>query len=336
MPIIGTVEVARSFIFKITGDANPHSGMGKFESKEIFASYKASTTPEDLADVSAMLYAMAEQDVMTAATRHQNFTLEPVQAPTNVSMETPPAPVMTQTPAMNTGYVVVEKATEKAPEKAPAPEQKPDTAKPPAAIIADRLKELGVTKDEITAWLRQEMPESATRKLSQEEYVAVFTKAEDLIKSQSIEAFRKVLATAPVSRDDMFTQDAAVKAAMSQITGKWPLWSPELTKIAALWCADQVKDAGALEAFLIAGGMNDQTPLPRIEAFLAITRHLAFSAGKDVLDYSKKSGDPLSMIEADLSKAVGQPIRFAIGLPTNQVTDVLVAMIESKKKGSKK
>lgn len=338
MPIIGTVEVCRSFSFKITGDANPHSGMGKFETKDFFSSYKASTTPEDLADVSAMLYAMAEQDVMTVAARHQNFTLlpPPDRPPDAAAVEqTVPAPVTVQAsqtaPAPpQGGYVVAEKP-------APAPTQAPATDAKPAAVVAERLKELGLSKEDLMKWLRVRVPDSATRKLTQDEYVAVFTEAEVKIKATSLAEFLKLLEdpTTPASADDVFTQDAAVKAALAQITAKWPTWSPELTKIAALWCADQVKDAAALEAFLIAGGMNDQTPGARIEAFLAITRHMAFSAGKDVLEYSKKSGDPLSLIEDTLSKSVGQPIRFALGIPQSHVPDQFAKLVEAleKKKG---
>jgi hypothetical protein len=67
--------------FKITGDAQPHSGLGKFETKDFFCSFKASCTPESAEEVSANLFQIAERDVMAAVEYHANITRQPKRTP---------------------------------------------------------------------------------------------------------------------------------------------------------------------------------------------------------------------------------------------------------------
>ncbi len=250
-----------------------------------------------------------------------------------VVAEKPPTPQ--QPPAQD-----MAKAEEKTPTPPPQPLHK---------VIAERLKAMGVTKPEMTAWTNFYF-NFPPGKLTQDQYIEAFTKAEDWIKANGIEKFRTGLEESkqahtakpptqapeqPQAVTDPFTADPAVQEAMKQIGKKWPAWSPELTRVASLWCADQVKDAAALDAFLISCGIGAVTPPGKIESLLAISRHMALSSGAAIMAYSKQSGNPLGMLESELSSAVGQPIRFAMELPANAVFEAFQKIIEQAKAGKK-
>lgn len=269
----------------------------------------------------------------------------------------------TPTPTSNgtsDAYAVVEKSDKQdapaavstpAPVPPPAPAAPPVQAPTPAPLpvhqqIAARLKALGVTKPEMTDWTNFYF-RYPDRKLLADDYVEAFGKAEDWIKEHGIEKFRAGIVESRDAHAVKGTADAApvpvpapvedtvVMAASKQVEAKFPRWSPELTRVAALWCADQVKDAGTLEAFLLTAGLTSTTPPGKIESLLAISRHMAMSSGLAILEYSKASQLPLSQIEAELGAKVGQPIRFAVDLPQNAVTDAFAAMQEALKAKAK-
>jgi len=305
--IIGLTEIVRSFMYKITGDAQPQSGMGKFETKEVFASMKASCQVADAEAVGAWLYGQCERDVMAAAHYHANFLAQPPE---------PQVQTQTQTPTPEK-YVVAEKPPEKQPETAPpAPEPAPVQRQvkkdpPPSKAVADRLKAKGMTVDDLKTCARFYFNPPLTGTPTQDQYVEAFNAAEKYLETHTLDQLRAELAkkAGPASNASNGTLTPA-----QQISARWPSWSPELTRVGALWCRDHVKDAGALEAFLIAAGINATTPPGKIEAFLAISRHLAISSAPALIEYAKKANDPLSLIEEQLSKIVGQPIRFADNL----------------------
>lgn len=331
--IVGLIEVTRSFVYKITGDAQPHSGMGKFESKEWFASRKTTAIPEHSEEVGQYLYALCEAEVMAAADKHANFLNLPTEGSTqapNVSVETPAPPAIEHQPAPQQ-YVVAEKT-----EPTPAPEiSKKANGKPPSAIVAERLKKKGLTGEELAAAACLHCGKVAGYPFKQAEYLAAFTALEQWLETHTIEQYRAQLAAPPAQ--DPTPADPAVAEATKQICAKWPGWSPELVKIAALWCADQVKDANVLDACLISVGVKPDTSLGKIESLLAISRHMAMGSMIAVTNYAKLSQDPLGLIEEQLSKAVGKPIRFAMDLPPNAVADAFQAMVaeQHKKKGAK-
>ncbi len=267
----------------------------------------------------------------------------------------------------NTGLTVAEKTPEPAlapnPAPAPAPNPAPNPApepadaqrKPPASaaaafgprvteppkplyqVIADRLKALGVEKSEVTDWTNFYF-RYPDRKLTQDDYVEAFGKAEEWIRANSLEQFRAGLKESREQRAEWIRQNGqpgspAAPAApatdpdldriaaqlSAQVSARFKTWGPELVKLGSLWCVDHVKDAGALEAFLITAGLTDQTPPGRIEALLAISRHMGMSSGIAILEYSAKTNDPLSMIEGQISQAIGKPIRFAMDIPSGYV-----------------
>ena len=351
--IIGLVEATASMSYKITGDAHQHSGMGKYETKDFFIALKASCMPEDREEVAMDLHSIAESLVMAKADYHANFLNQPPAPAIPMQQSVPatepiapaqpaPATVLTAEPstaapeAPTNPYPVAEKAT--------APATDPPAAKKqpaPSKVIADRLIAMGVTTDELIEWTRYKFPD-ITGKPTKEQYVESFTAAEEGIKANSVEQFKQFLAdrrmiipTQPnvstETKSDVFTQDPAVVNALAQVSAKWPIWGMDLKKIGALWCADQVKDAEALGAFLITAGITPTTAPARIEAFLAITRHLAVSMSAVLIKFSKDSGNPMSMIEDELSKAIGQPIRFATDLPKDAVFNAFEAMRGQKK-----
>ncbi len=289
------------------------------------------------------------------------------QGPRDNTRET--GPRLVQDPQASP-YVVAEKQAEKQASE-PAPQVQPQTqnaSQPPIAaafgpngptstqpprplhqVIADRLKALGVEKAEITDFVNWHFryPDG---KLTQDQYIEAFTRAENYLKEHSIGEFRENLAQARAERAEWLAkqqqsgQQPAQQAAgagdpvlgkiTEQVIAKFPRWSPELVRIAALWCLDQVKDPGALDAFLIALGITPETPPGRIEALLAISRHMAMSSGLAILEYSRKTNEPLSWIEHQLSQAVGKPIRFARDIAPNAVTDAFQALAQPATQGA--
>lgn len=364
--IIGLVTTTRGFTFKLVSDLY---GGPRFENQDVFSSKKADCRPEDEEAVSATLYAMAKRDVIRdvntaiqeyaaiTGTQPKNFpailyamTAEPVPTslvvmPAPVSIETPVA-ASQQTEAEppvtpDNGYVVAEKAPDSQP--IPVPLLTHQKADPPHKAISERLKALGVTKPEMTAWTNFyfNFPDG---KLTPDQYLTAFSAAEEWIKADSLASFRANLEKSKQAQPsdpttqpsgDPFTEDPAVQEAMKQIGKKWPSWSPELSRVASLWCADQVKDAAALDAFLISCGIAAVTPPGKIESLLAISRHMALSSGAAIMAYSKQSGNPLGMLEADLSAKLGQPIRFAMELPLNAVSEAFEKINAEMKAGKK-
>ena len=331
--LIGLLEVCGSMAYKITGDAQPHSGMGKYESKDIFLSVKGSCMPSDYEEVAAELHAFVQNSVMAAATYHANITLMPApQAPAeDVTVTSDQVEEKAPPPASSEvigKYVVAEKAPEKtAPATAPAG---PQAVTP--KVLADRLKAAGMSTEELSQWALKYHQATDVSELNKAKYIEAFTAAEEFLKEHGIAGVRQALQQPPASSDTPSVQaeEGPVMVLMPHVAAKFPLWKPAMVRMGAMWCADQVKDAGALQAFLIAAGMGDQTPLARVEAYLAITRHLAMSAGATLLEYSKKSGNPLSMIEDEISKIVGQPIRFASGLAPDAVSNALNQLMGAK------
>ena len=331
--LIGLVEVCGSMAYKITGDAHTDSGLGKYESKDFFLSVKGQCMPADYEELSAELSNFAQSMVMGAANYHANFLLHPTasapEVPASAGVVESNADKIpglkdregTEPPTTTAGpYVVAEKAPEQGTQPPPA------TTKPqrPSAIIAERLKAAGMTADELMQWSCKYFQSPAGTKFKQEQYVEAFTKAEEFLKNSDLATLRTVMAAAepaPVNTSNL---------PIGQVAAKFPMWPPDLCRLGAMWCVDQVKDAGALEAFLIAGGVNSNTPHPRIESYLAITRHLAMSAGANLLEYSRKSGAPLGQIEDGVSQIVGQPIRFASGLAPETVANALTEYMKGK------
>lgn len=331
--IIGTIEVTRSFVYKITGDAQPHSGMGKFENKEWFASRKATALSKHSEEVGEYLYAICEREVLEAAERHANWTLQPAPPPTNVSIETPaPSDRQPEHQPAPPSYVVAEKVS---PVAALEP---PVTVKstPEWKTLAERLKVKGLTSEELTTACCLQHNKSKGSTFTGAEKLATCTHIEAYLETHTIEHYRAQLAN-PAQVPQQTATDPAVAEATKQVAARWPLWSPELVKIAALWCADQVKGADILDACLIAAGVTQTTPPGKIESLLAISRHMAMGAMLAIATYAKKSNDPIGLIEEQLSKAAGKPIRFAMDLPANAVAEAFQALVEAQKqKGAAK
>lgn len=341
--IIGLVTATRGFTFKLVAE---HYGGPRFEMQDVFSTRSAQCRVEDEEAVAATLYALAKRDVIhdvnaavqeyAAITGNQPKNYPAIlyampAEPAPVSIETPaPAPeTPTAPPAPEGDYVVAEKAA--APATAPAAPPVPAKADPPHKAVAERLKTLGVKKHEMTAWTNIYFKFPAG-KLTPEQYLEAFTEAEKYIAARSLSAFcAYVIEKTPAPAQQAVTDpatDPATQDAMAQIQKKWPAWSPELTRIASLWCVDQVKDAAALDAFLISCGIAAVTPPGKIESLLAISRHMALSSGSAIMNYSKQSGNPLGMLESDLSAAVGKSIRFAVDLPANAVFNAFTAIVK--------
>ncbi len=280
----------------------------------------------------------------------------PAPAP-QAEATTPP----TATPPTGKAYQVGEKPAPAATTPPPAcvtpATGKPPAEKKPQTVIAERLQAAGVTQAELSKVVRVAfgvLPEG--QRYAQKQYVDAFTEAEKVIAEIGLEKFRAGLAnatekatpapeamptaaptasTAPAGESVVFSTDAAVVEARKQVTAKWPMWSVELVNVASLWCADQVKDVGQLDAFLISAEVTQTTPPGRIEALLAITRHLSIGSLVNLIDYLKKTKKPVSMVEEELGAAVGKSIRFALDLPGDAVAMALGKMMDAAKEAKK-
>lgn len=363
--LIGLIEVTGSHVWSVSAE---NYGGPRFEKREFFQSAKSQCHPEDAEEVTCKLNDLCEavvrRSVVAAITEYRSRIApdaraerqpappanEPAERVTDVQAdaktETPPTP-----PPAEPKYKVGEKpATEpKAeikPQAQPAPTQAPppaQTAEKPQVVIANRLLAQGVTQDELKKIVRAKFGEPKEgQKFTAEQYVQAFTEAESTLKELGMDKFRQGLAALntqakpadtakPVTDSVVFSTDPAVVEAMKQINAKWPLWGVELSRIAALWCADHVKNAEALEAFLITAGITSTSPPGRIEGLLSITRHLSIGALPKLNQFAAKTRNPFSMIEADLDKAIGKPIRWALDLPREAVAEALDAMIAGKK-----
>lgn len=352
--LVGLVEVTASCVWKIPADAY---GGNRYESKEFFQAAKGQCYPGDFEDATASLQDMCEtvvrRSVVKAIAEFRNGgeptiqLREPTPAPAKVVEMLAPAPAPTQaeSPQSNKQYQVGEKP-------APAPvtpeSTTPPTAAPtkkPQTVIAERLQAAGVTPDELKKVVRVMFGVLAEgQRYTQQQYVDAFTEAEKVIKEIGLEKFRGGLAnadkpapapTAPAAESVVFSTDPAVVEARKQVSAKWPMWQVELVNVASLWCADQVKDVGALDAFLISAEVTSTTPPGRIEALLGISRHLVIGSLPNLINYAKSSKKPMSMIEAELSTAIGKPIRFALDLPDAAVAIALGTMMTEAAKGAK-
>lgn len=347
--LLGLIEVTGSFVWTVQAE---NYGGNRFEKKELFQAAKGQCYPGDFEEATAALQDMCEatvrRGVVKAIAEWRNGG-EPV---IQVREPAPPAPPSTQTepaPPQGNGkqYQVGEKPAPPATASANIANQDAPTtttAKKPQTVIAERLQTAGVTPDELKQVVRFTfgvLPEG--QRYTQQQYVDAFTEAEKIIKEIGLEKFRAGLAnaekpapaTAPLAESVVFSTDPAVVEARKQVSTKWPMWQTELVNVASLWCADQVKDVGALDAFLISAEVTGTTPPGRIEALLAIARHLAIGSLPSLIGYAKASKKPMSMIEADLSTAVGKPIRFALDLPADAVAIALGVMIAEAAKGAK-
>lgn len=356
--LLGLVEVTGSFIWTLQAE---HYGGRKFEKKEFFQSAKGQCYPGDFDEATAALQdsceATVRRSVVRAIEEWRNGGVPVIQRnPAQVvEMPAPTAAPATQdaTPApAETGkqYHVGEK-TAPAADAATATQQAttttatPPPTEKPQTVIAKRLQAAGVTQDELKQVVRVMfgvLPEG--QRYSQKQYVDAFTEAEKVITDIGLEKFRAGLATmasapeadtaptAPAAESVVFSTDPVVVEARKQVTAKWPMWSTELVNVASLWCADQVKDVGALDAFLISAEITGTTAPGRIEAMLAITRHLSIGTLPLLINYAKSTKKPMSMIEGELSTAVGKPIRFALDLHDAVAITLGTMMAEAAKK----
>lgn len=331
--LVGLVEVTASCVWKIPADAY---GGNRYESKEYFQAAKGQCYPGDFEEATASLQDMCEtvvrRSVVKAIAEFRNGGEPTIQLrePTSASTPAPaPAPTQAEPPQSNKHYQVGEKP-------APAPVT-PDTTTPPTAaptkkpqtVIAERLQALGVTPDELKKVVRVMFGVLAEgQRYTQQQYVDAFTEAEKVIKEIGLENFRGGLAnaekpapapTAPAAESVVFSTDPAVVEARKQVSAKWPMWQTELVNVASLWCADQVKDVGALDAFLISAEVTSTTPPGRIEALLSLCRHIAIGSVPQLIAYAKSSKKPMSMIESEVSSIVGKQIRFALDLHNDAV-----------------
>lgn len=131
----------------------------------------------------------------------------------------------------------------------------------------------------------------------------------------------------PLAAQGDLLADPAVSAVKEKIREKLK-FGGELLDVAAVWCADWMRDADQLRSYLEANDMLTAPP-GRVEAFLAITRHVNGRAS-DLMAFFKKSGTPLSEVEAKLSKMAGYPIRFAPQIEEAWVSDSLTAIFAGK------
>lgn len=340
--IIGLIETTRGFTFKLIADLY---GGPRFENQDLFSIKKASCKPEDEEEVSELLYCAAKRDVVRAvnakiasySTTHKDeIFYDPYRATdpaVDAKVETPPQVSMNTSdptpPAQPEKYHVAEKAPEPT-------TTNPEPAKPlTAKELAAKLDKIGVTKDELRVCVTLKFPDVAPDKIGKDHYVAAFTEALEFIGNNSIETFRREITArqnkAPAS-PVTDTKDPAVAAAMGEVSKKWPMWSVELTHVAGLWLADHVKDASALEAFLIAAGVTATTSPGKIEALLAISRHLAYGSAAVILKLAQDTGKPISQIEAEIDAIVGKRIRFATDIPDGVVSTAFNALSVGVKK----
>lgn len=361
--ILGTVKATASCVWSVQAE---NYGGFRFEKREFFQSAQGKCYPGDYDEAFAELQDMCEsvvrRSVVQAIAEIRANGGEPViqvrePAPAKVVQMPSPAPAAAPPPQAQAapeappagGYQVGEKpapaqATAGPATPPPAPEKKPQT------IIAERLKAQGITDDELkqTVVLTFGALPAGKKYYTQQQYVEAFTKAEAVLKELGIDKFRAGLKaeaaappvqqpastpapTAPAGEPVVFSTDPAVVEARKQVSTKWPMWGVELTNIASLWCADHVKDAAALDAVLIAAGITGTTPPGRIEAFLAIARHIAIGSYAGLTQYAASAKKPMSMIESELSTAVGKPIRFALDIPQEAVAIELGKMMEAAK-----
>jgi len=346
--IIGLITTTRSAKFLLIAELY---GGPRFENREFFASKTAASLPQDEEEVADHLHELCKRDVKKAVreaiavyrgesssaparlmsagsleesgqapgtSREGGGEAAPAPAPIPApAPEPPPAPIQGQ-------YTVAEKAP---PASATVPVADAVVSLTPK-ILSERLKAKGLTSEELAAIAHRHFP---TGDITKAQYVEAFTAAEARLTKDGIEALRAWLKGPPPVEDVteifVFQSDPAVKAAIAQVSAKWPMWSQELIRVASLWCADHAKNANTLDAFLVAGGVNATTPPGRIESVLAITRHLSLSSMQKLLDYAKRTGSPFSMIESDLSAAMGKPIRFAMDFETNAVAGAFARLI---------
>lgn len=361
--LLGLVEVTGSCAWTIQAE---NYGGNRFEKKDFFQNAKGQCYPGDFEEATASLQDMCEavvrRSVVKAIAEWRNGgeptiqVREPAPAPVAakvVEMPTPAtAPTQAPEPEQGKQYHVGEKPAPAGTATQTAAPPPPDTppAKKPQTVIAERLQAAGVTPDELKQVVRVTfgaLPEG--QRYTQQQYVDAFTEAEKIITEIGLVKFRIGLNSAPVSaapatpqptapatESVVFSTDPAVVEARKQVTAKWPMWQTELVNVASLWCADQVKDVSALDAFLISAEVTATTPPGRIEALLAIARHLAIGSLPGLINYAKGSKKPMSMIEGEISTAVGKPIRFALDLPGDAVAIALGTMMDEAAKGVKK
>ena len=328
--IIGLITTTRSSTFKVIAELY---GGPRFETQDFFSSKSAACLPDHEEEVADHLHELSKRDVRKAVreaiARYEGRTYEtPAEAPAHEPL---PAPTEEATGPTGAPYVVAEKPAPASGTPAAA-QMTADTPK----TLSERLKAKGLTSDDLAAITRKHFP-SYQGVPTKAQYLEAFSAAEVRLNKDGIEALRSWInppaSETPVTDPTVamvFSSDPAVKAAMAQVSAKWPMWGPELTRVAALWCADHAKDANTLDAFLVAGGVNATTPPGKIESVLAITRHLALNSMPKLLEYAKKSGNPFSMIESDLSAAVGKPIRFSVDIDANAVSGAFARMTEGK------
>lgn len=322
--IVGLVEVIRSFSFKITGDARPASGMGKYETKEFFCSSKASCPPDAVEAVMRELHGICESAVMAEAAIHSGELPAQLASTEQPKQQLPPAP---------DPYVVAEK-----PQPPAASVPVPTPGVKPSKIIADRLTALGLTKNELIESVRNYFDTEAT-KFSQDEYVEAFTETEKYILANGVEHFRQQLKN-KLTREDLQPVDIAppasgaslgvnadpespLDAALRSIAALWPVWNAEMTMLGAKWCVDHKKDVAALNAFLTANGITLQTDTATVEAFLAITRHTALSTGAKVLAVAQSGAATVSEVEQKIAQMTGKNLRKCEEVLHPEVTEAL-------------
>lgn len=196
--------------------------------------------------------------------------------------------------------------------------------------IAGRLTAIGVTKADFDFYYAGYYMQRGIEKPTPLQTVEALRNAEAWIKENGSDEFFAKVRPEPNSAD-AWAADPAVKAALADVRATFPAWSPGLCKVAALWCSDQLREANQLDAFLINSGLNAQTAPGKLEAFLAITRHMVVSAGPSVVKYAEVNDVPFSALEFDLSKIVAMDIRFSPDVPRNAVTQAFQSLAQRGK-----